>query len=76
MKDLVEFLVKALVDDPAQVQITEVQGEEGTLYEVRVSKTDIGKVIGKKGRTAMAIRTILSAVSTKHGKRSNLEIVE
>jgi len=76
MKDLVEFLVKALVDDPSEVNISEVKGEQATIYEVRVSKNDIGKVIGKKGRTAMAIRTILSAVSTKHGQRCELEILE
>jgi hypothetical protein len=76
MKDLVEFIVKALVDEPSEVQINEVIGDKITLFELRVSKKDIGKVIGKKGRTAMAIRTILSAVSTKHGKRTELEIVE
>lgn len=76
MKELVEFIVKALVDNPSEVQISEVQGDKITLLELRVSKNDIGKVIGKKGRTAMAIRTLLSAVSTKQGKRTELEIVE
>ena len=76
MKDLVEFIVKALVDDPSEVQINEVTGDKVTLYELRVSKKDVGKIIGKKGRTAMAIRTILNAVSTKHGKRAELEIIE
>ena len=76
MKELVEFIVKALVDDPADVQIHEVAGDKVTLYELRVSKKDIGKIIGKKGRTALAIRTILNAVSTKQGKRAELEIVE
>ena len=76
MKELVEFIVKALVDDPAEVQLNEVAGDKVTLYELRVSKRDIGKIIGKKGRTALAIRTILNAVSTKHGKRAELEIVE
>jgi len=76
MKELVEFIVKALVDNPSEVQISEVQGDKITLLELRVSKSDIGKVIGKKGRTAMAIRTLLSAVSTKQGKRTELEIVE
>ena len=76
MKDLVEFIVRALVDDPSEVQINEVTGDKVTLYELRVSKKDVGKIIGKKGRTAMAIRTILNAVSTKHGKRAELEIIE
>ena len=76
MKDLVEFVVKALVDEPAEVQINEVTGDKVTLYELRVSKKDIGKIIGKKGRTALAIRTILNAVSSKQGKRAELEIVE
>ena len=76
MKELVEFIVRALVDDPSEVQINEVTGDKVTLYELRVSKKDVGKIIGKKGRTAMAIRTILNAVSTKHGKRAELEIIE
>jgi uncharacterized protein len=76
MKDLIEFIVKALVDDPSEVNITEIQGDKITLYELRVAKTDIGKVIGKRGRTAGAIRTILNAVSTKQGKRAELEIIE
>ncbi|MBP7205695.1 MAG: KH domain-containing protein [Candidatus Cloacimonetes bacterium] len=76
MKELIEFMVKALVDDPSEVNITEIQGDKITLYELRVSKTDIGKVIGKRGRTAGAIRTIINAVSTKQGKRAELEIIE
>lgn len=76
MKELVEFIVKALVDDPSEVQINEVAGDKVTLFELRVSKEDIGKIIGKKGRTALAIRTILNAVSTKQGKRAELEIIE
>ena len=76
MKELVEFIVKALVDDPAEVQINEVAGDKVTFYELKVSKKDIGKIIGKKGRTAQAIRTILNAVSTKQGKRAELEIIE
>ncbi len=76
MKDLIEFIVKALVDDPSEVNITEIQGDKITLYELRVAKADIGKVIGKRGRTAGAIRTILNAVSTKQGKRAELEIIE
>ena len=76
MKDLIEFMVKALVDDPGEVSITEINGDKITLYELRVAKTDIGKVIGKRGRTAGAIRTIINAVSTKQGKRAELEIIE
>lgn len=76
MKDLIEFVVKALVDDPSEVKITEINGDKITLFELRVSKNDIGKVIGKKGKTAGAIRTILNAVSTKQGKRAELEIIE
>ncbi len=76
MKDLIEFLVKALVDDPSEVSITEINGDKITLFELRVAKSDIGKVIGKRGRTAGAIRTIINAVSTKQGKRAELEIIE
>ncbi len=76
MKDLIEFMVKALVDDPSEVNITEIAGERVTLYELRVAKSDVGKVIGKRGRTAGSIRTIVNAVSTKQGKRAELEIIE
>jgi len=76
MKDLIEFMVKALVDDPSEVSITEINGDKITLYELRVAKSDIGKVIGKRGRTASAIRTIINAVSTKQGKRAELEIIQ
>ncbi len=76
MKELIEFMVKALVDDPSAVNISEVAGDRITIYELRVSKEDIGKVIGKRGRTAGAIRTIINAVSTKQGKRAELEIIE
>ena len=76
MKEFVEFIIKALVDDPSEVRINEISGDKVTLFEVRVSKSDIGKIIGKRGKTALAIRTILNAVSTKLGKRAELEIVE
>lgn len=76
MKDLIEFIVKALVDDPSEVSIAEINGDKITLYELRVAKNDIGKVIGKRGRTAGAIRTIINAVSAKQGKRAELEIIE
>jgi predicted RNA-binding protein YlqC (UPF0109 family) len=76
MKELIEFIVKALVDDPSEVDIKEIAGDKVTLFELRVAKDDIGKVIGKRGRTASSIRTILNAVSTKQGKRAELEIIE
>ena len=76
MKELVEDIAKALVDIPDQVAVREVQGEQVTVLELRVAPTDLGKVIGKQGRTARAIRTILSAASTKIRKRAVLEILE
>ncbi len=76
MKELVEFIVKALVDDPSAIEVTEVAGDKVTIFELRAAKEDIGKVIGKRGRTASAIRTILSAVSAREGKRTVLEIIE
>ena len=76
IKEFLEFVVKSLVDDPSEVEIKEVAGEKASVFELKVAKADIGKIIGKKGRTALAIRTILNAVSTKQGKRSELEIVE
>ena len=76
MKEIIEFIVKALVDDPDSVDIEEVVGDKITIFELRASKNDIGKVIGKRGRTAGAIRTILNAVSARQGKRAVLEIIE
>jgi hypothetical protein len=76
MKEILEYIAKALVDDPSQVEVKEVIGDKITIYELRVAKEDIGKIIGKRGRTAGAMRTILNAVSTKQGKRAELEIVE
>jgi len=76
MKDLIEYIAKALVDLPDQVKVSEVEGEKTSVLELTVAKEDLGKVIGKQGRTARAIRTILSAASTKIRKRSVLEIVE
>ena len=76
MQELIEFIVKALVDDPSSIDITEVVGDKITIYELRAAKSDIGKVIGKRGRTAGAIRTILNAVSARQGKRAVLEIIE
>lgn len=76
LKELVEYIAKSLVDNPDAVQVTEVGGEQTVVYELRVAKEDLGKVIGKQGRTARAVRTILGAASTKMKKRSVLEILE
>jgi uncharacterized protein len=76
MKDLIEYIAKALVDHPEQVKVAEVEGERTSVIELSVAKDDLGKVIGKQGKTARAIRTILSAASTKIRKRSVLEIIE
>lgn len=76
MKALIEYIAKSLVDHPEEVQVSEVEGEQTSVLELRVSKEDLGKVIGKQGRTARAMRTILSAASTKSKKRTVLEILE
>jgi predicted RNA-binding protein YlqC (UPF0109 family) len=76
MKELVEFIAKALVDQPDQVRVTEIQGERITVIELRVAPGDLGKVIGKQGRTARSIRTLLNATATKLRKRAVLEILE
>ncbi|MEJ2487956.1 MAG: KH domain-containing protein [Anaerolineales bacterium] len=76
MKDLITEIVQALVDQPGEVSVNEIGGSHTTVLEVRVAKTDMGKIIGKQGRTAQAMRTILSAASGKTRKRYILEIVE
>ncbi|MGQ9602603.1 MAG: KH domain-containing protein [bacterium] len=76
MKELIEFIAKALVDNPDQVQVKEIEGQKTTVFELRVGPGDLGKVIGKKGRTARSIRTLLNAAATKAGKRAVLEILE
>ena len=76
MKDLISYIAKALVDKPDEVEVSEVVGEQTSVIELKVAKDDLGKVIGKQGRTARAMRTILSAASTKVRKRSVLEIIE
>ncbi|MDH4222141.1 MAG: KH domain-containing protein [candidate division Zixibacteria bacterium] len=76
MKQFIETIVKALVDNPDQVSVSEVDGEKTTVYELRVGQGDLGKVIGKKGKTAGAIRILISAASAKKGKRAMLEILE
>ena len=76
MKKLLEDIAKVLVDNPDQVKVTEVEGEQTTVLELRVAQSDLGKVIGKQGRTARAIRTILGAAGMKIHKRFVLEILE
>ena len=76
LRHLVEVMAKALVDFPEQVNVAEVEGEQTTVIELKVAKEDLGKIIGKEGRTARSLRTILAAVSTKLRKRSVLEILE
>ncbi|NLV66656.1 MAG: KH domain-containing protein [Spirochaetes bacterium] len=74
--ELVGFMVKSLVDHPEQVEIREIEGEKSTILELKVTKDDIGKVIGKHGRIARAIRTVINASATKTGKRVVLEILD
>ena len=76
MKAFIEYVVKELVDFPEQVDIREVDGERVVVFEVRLNPTDIGKVIGKSGRTITAIRTLLTSAGAKNGKRVMLEIIE
>jgi len=76
MKELIEYIAKLLVDNPEQVSVTEIEGEQTSVIELKVAKEDLGKVIGKQGRTARAMRTILGAASMKLKKRSVLEILE
>ena len=76
MKDLINYIAQALVDHPERVSVTEVEGNQTSVLELKVAKEDLGKVIGKQGRTARAMRTILSAASAKLRKRTVLEIIE
>ncbi len=76
MKDLIKYIAKALVDNPDDVSVNEVEGNQTSVLELKVAKEDLGKVIGKQGRTARAMRTILSAASAKVRKRTVLEIIE
>ena len=76
MKELVEFMVRSLVDQPQQVQVAAVDGDQTTVLELRVAREDLGKVIGKQGRTIRAMRTILNAASAKARQRVALEILE
>ena len=76
MKDLIKYIAQSLVDNPDKVEVSEVHGEQTSVIELRVAKEDLGKVIGKQGKTAKAMRTILSASSAKVHKRTVLEIIE
>ncbi|WP_456395724.1 KH domain-containing protein [Desulfurobacterium sp.] len=76
VKELVECIVKKLVDNPDAVNVVETEGERTVIIELKVDPKDLGKVIGKQGRTAKAIRTLISSVSAKSGKRAVLEIIE
>ena len=75
-KELVIYMVKSLVDHPDEVSINEIEGEKSTILELRVVKEDIGKVIGKQGKTAQAMRTLLTAIAAKEGKRAILKILD
>lgn len=75
MKELIEYLVKALVDEPDQVDIKEIEGAESTTYEIRVANNDLGKVIGKQGKIANALRTVAKAAAMRNKKRIYLEII-
>ena len=76
MKDLITYIAKALVDNPEEVKVNEIEGDQTSVLELKVAKEDLGKVIGKQGRTARAMRTILGASSAKIRKRTVLEIIE
>jgi predicted RNA-binding protein YlqC (UPF0109 family) len=75
MKELIEYMAKALVDDPDQVRVEEIEGTSATIYELRVASEDMGRVIGKQGRVANAMRTLLRAAAARQGRRVTLEIV-
>lgn len=76
MKELVKYLAKAIVDKSEEVMVTEIEGDKTSIIKLRVAKEDFGLIIGKRGRNAEAIRTILRAAAAKHGKKPTLEIVE
>jgi len=76
VRELIEYIAKALVDNPDEVKVFEVEAEVASVLELKVAKSDLGKVIGKEGRTARAMRTLLTAASTKLKKRAMLEIIE
>lgn len=75
LRELVEYIAKALVDDPSQVHVSEIDGETSVILELRVGPEDMGRIIGKDGRTANAMRTLVRVLAAKQGKRVTLEIV-
>ena len=76
MKELIEYIAKSLVDDPAAVQVAEIEGASSVILELRVAPEDMGRVIGRGGKVANAMRTLLRVVAAKQGKRASLEIIE
>ncbi len=76
MRELVSFLAKALVDNPDQVEVREIEGEKAVIYEVRVAPDDMGKIIGKQGRIVKAMRTVVKAAAAREGKRVMVEILQ
>jgi predicted RNA-binding protein YlqC (UPF0109 family) len=76
LKGLIDFIARSLVDDPEKVSINEIEGEKTTILELSVADNDLGKIIGRRGRTAKAMRTVLTAAATKLDKRAVLEIIE
>ncbi|MEW6546355.1 MAG: KH domain-containing protein [Bacillota bacterium] len=76
MKELVELLVRALVDNPEEVEVSEVEGERSVVLEVRVAPEDVGKVIGKQGRIVQALRTVVKAAAAREGKKAVVEILQ
>jgi predicted RNA-binding protein YlqC (UPF0109 family) len=76
MKEFIEFIARSLVDYPEEVEVKRIDGEKTMVFELRVNKSDIGKIIGKNGRTIRAIRTLLTTTAAKHGQRAVLEILE
>lgn len=76
LRDLVTFIVRAVVDDPDKVLVNEVEGERSVVFEVRVAPEDMGKIIGKKGRVIHAVRSVVQAAAVKEGKRATVEILE
>jgi predicted RNA-binding protein YlqC (UPF0109 family) len=75
MREFIEYIVRSLVDDPSQVRVTEIEGANTIIYELRVAPEDMGRVIGKGGRVANAMRTLLRVVAARQGRRATLEIV-
>ena len=76
LKSFIDYIARGLVDNPEEVEVNEIEGERTTVIELRVAKSDLGKIIGKQGKTVRSLRTILNAVSTKLNKRSVLEVLE